>query len=162
MRCWPRIASRITVERMAWEEDDCPVLISACLLGVACRYDGASKPHDRLLALAARRPVVPLCPEQLGGLPTPRARHELRGGRVLCEEGTDATAAFERGAAQAVHLARLIGCRAAILKAHSPSCGAGLIYDGTFSNRLVPGDGVLAQALRKLGMQIYTEEELWP
>jgi uncharacterized protein YbbK (DUF523 family) len=138
----------------AVRDEDGPFLVSACLLGVACRYDGESKADPRVLALASGAALVPVCPEQLGGLPTPRPRHELRNGRVISEHGIDATAVFERGAAQAVHLAQLTGCRRAILKARSPSCGAGEVYDGTFSGRVVAGDGVLARALREAGLHV--------
>lgn len=136
-----------------------PILVSACLLGVCCRYDGGSKPDAAVLELAKRRVLVPVCPEQLGGLPTPRPRHERRGGRVVSEHGRDGTEAFERGAEEALRIARLTGCRRAILKARSPSCGAGEIYDGSFGGALVPGDGVLAAKLKREGMEVRTEDE---
>lgn len=137
-----------------------PVLVSACLLGVRCRFDGGTKPDPRVLALAERCGIVPVCPEQLGGLSTPRERHERVGLRVLSETGNDATEAFERGADEAIRLAQLAGARHAVLKARSPSCGVGQIYDGTFQGRVVPGDGVLAERLRALGFALETEEDV--
>lgn len=137
-----------------------PILVSACLLGVSCRYDGGSKPADEVLALAERFILVPVCPEQLGGLPTPRPRHERVGRGIVSEHGQDGTAAFERGAEEALRIARITGCRRAILKARSPSCGAGEIYDGTFSGVIVRGDGVLAERLKQAGIEVGTEAEL--
>jgi uncharacterized protein YbbK (DUF523 family) len=137
-----------------------PVLVSACLLGVRCRFDGGTKPDARVLALAERRGVLPICPEQLGGLPTPRVRHERVGMRVVSETGADATEAFERGAIEAIRLAEIVGARRAVLKARSPSCGVGQIYDGTFQGRVMPGDGVLAERLRAMGFELGTEDDV--
>ena len=111
------------------------VLVSACLLGVACRYDGASKglPDSVLRELMARHTLVPACPEQLGGLPTPRAPSERLGSRVVARTGADVTDAYTRGAQQTLALAQRFGCTAALLKQRSPSCGKGEIYDGTFT-----------------------------
>ena len=136
------------------------LLISACLLGVCCRYDGESKPIMPIVALMERYHLVPICPEQLGGLPTPREPAELRGRAVVTNSGADVTAAFCRGAEQALHLARLFGCTAAVLKERSPSCGSGEIYDGSFSGRLTPGDGVTAALLRQNGIAVYGESEI--
>ncbi len=136
------------------------ILCSACLLGLRCRYNGESKPSSKVLALLQRHELVPVCPEQLGGLPTPRPPCE-RGadGRVRTKDGEDRTAAFERGAEEALTLLRLTGCRAAILKSKSPSCGKGLIYDGSFTGRLIEGSGVLAEKLLHENIRIYTEED---
>ena len=136
------------------------ILISACLLGAQCRYDGESKPLMQTVALMERYHLIPICPEQLGGLPTPRDPSERLGGAVVTKQGADVTAQFSRGAAQALHLARLFGCKIAVLKARSPSCGSGTIYDGSFSGRLTPGDGVTAALLRENGITVYSEEDL--
>ena len=101
------------------------ILISACLLGCACRYDGKSKPHPLAQALARRGLVVPVCPEQLGGLPTPRAPSEQQNDRVVSANGTDVTTQYRRGAEEALRLAALYGCTTAVLKERSPSCGSG-------------------------------------
>lgn len=139
--------------------DRTPILVSACLLGCPCRYDGAGKADARLLALAKKRRLVPVCPEQLGGLSTPRPSAERVGERVITREGEDVTAAFFRGAEQTLQIARQFGCKTAILKARSPSCGSGQIYDGTFSGTLVPGSGVTAALLRQNGIAVRTEED---
>lgn len=136
------------------------ILISACLLGVCCRYDGESKPIMQTVALMERYHLIPVCPEQLGGLPTPREPSERQDGAVRTKSGADVTAQYLRGAEQALHLARLYGCRAAVLKERSPSCGSGEIYDGTFSGRLTPGDGVTAALLKENGIAVYGESEI--
>ncbi len=137
-----------------------PFLVSACLVGVRCRYDGQSKPDARVLELMQQGRVIPVCPEQLGGLPTPRVSAERRGDGVITKDGRDVTEEFRRGAEEAVRVARLAGCRKAILKARSPSCGSGKIYDGTFSGTQVDGDGVCAALCKANGIQVVTEEEL--
>lgn len=137
-----------------------PVLVSACLAGVPCRYDGSAFPCPAVVLLVEQGRAVPVCPEQLGGLPTPRAPMELRNGRVMAKSGADCTDAFSSGARQGLDLARLHGCVRAILKSRSPSCGSGLVYDGTFSGCLVPGDGVFAALLKEHGIVVTTEVEI--
>ena len=136
------------------------LLVSACLLGIECRYDGKGQALDGLQRLMERFELIPICPEQLGGLPTPRTPSERRDGRVVTAKGEDVTDAFQRGASQACHLARLTGARLALLKARSPSCGSGMIYDGSFSGRTVPGNGVAAQALWNMGVHVFNEGEV--
>ena len=136
------------------------ILISACLLGCACRYDGRSKPHPLAQELARRGLAVPVCPEQLGGLPTPRAPSEQRDGRVVSADGADVTAQYRRGAEEALRLAKLYGCTAAVLKERSSSCGSGTIYDGTFSGTLTDGWGVAAALLREHGIRVIGESKL--
>ena len=136
------------------------ILVSACLLGCACRYDGQSKPHPLAMELARQGRVVPGCPEQLRGLTTPRLPSERRGEQVVMRDGRDVTAEYRRGAEEALRLAELYGCRAAVLKERSPSCGCGRIYDGTFTGTLRPGDGVTAEMLKANGMQVYGESEI--
>lgn len=135
------------------------VLVSLCLLGAACRYDGRDNGID-LAGLMGRAELIPICPEQLGGLPTPRASAERRGDDVVTREGGDVTAAFERGAAQVALLARRFGARYALLKARSPSCGVHEIYDGSFTGRRVPGMGVAAARLQAMGIGLYDEHHL--
>ena len=134
------------------------LLISACLLGCACRYDGGSKPCPAALRLAEDHELIPVCPEQLGGLPTPRVPSEIRGSQVVTREGRDVTAAYEKGAEEAARLYQLLQCDLAILKARSPSCGCGQVYDGSFSGTLVSGDGITARALKRKDAVIRTEE----
>ena len=135
------------------------VLISLCLMGIECRYDGGSNAIDpgRLGALCQ---LIPVCPEQLGGLPTPRTPSERLNGRVVTRDGADVTAAFERGADQACRLADIFGARLALLKARSPSCGSGEIYDGSFTGVRVPGDGVTARRLKDMGIRVYDEDHI--
>ena len=136
------------------------LLISACLLGCACRYDGGSKPRPDAVALAARHQLVPVCPEQLGGLPTPRPPAERVGDRVLTKAGGDVTDNYRRGAEQALLLCQLNGCQAAVLKEKSPSCGCGAVYDGTFTGTLAAGDGVTAETLKAAGIPVYGESRI--
>ena len=135
------------------------LLVSTCLLGVCCRYDGASKPHPLAAALAGRHTLVPVCPEQLGGLPTPRPPAERRGGKVVTQNG-DVTEQYRRGAEETLKLCKLFGCEAAVLKERSPSCGHGQVCDGTFSGTLTAGDGVTASLLEAHGIPVYGESQI--
>ena len=148
------------VHRIAHRNVPSPVVVSACLLGVCCRFDGTSKPSDAVIEFVRNRYVIPVCSEQLGGLPTPRHRHEIVQGRVISEHGHDATDAFERGAREVLRIVELFSVRVMILKARSPSCGRGGVYDGTFSGRVVSGDGVLAALCVRSGCDVFTEEQL--
>ena len=136
------------------------ILISACLLGVRCRYDGGSKPQEPILRLMEKYTLIPVCPEQLGGLPTPRAPSERQGDRVVSREGADVTAEYLRGAEEALRLMDFFHAEGAVLKERSPSCGKGLIYDGSFSGVLTEGDGVFAQKLRERGVPVYGESDI--
>lgn len=136
------------------------LLVSACLLGVHCRYDGESNRLPALEALLEQHDCVPVCPEILGGLPTPRPPAECRGRSVLTQEGANVTDAFLRGAAETLHLAALYRCEAALLKERSPSCGCGHIYDGSFSKTLTRRDGVTAHLLKAKGLRVYGESQL--
>lgn len=136
------------------------ILISACLLGVPCRYDGGEKGCAAVLRLADRHEVFPVCPEQLGGLPTPRTPCERVGDRVLTQGGQDRTREYARGALAAARLFDVLSCDCALLKERSPMCGCGQVYDGTFSGRLTQGDGVLAQRLREMDKTVCTESNM--
>lgn len=135
------------------------ILVSACLLGTPCRYDGQSRPHDGVLALMEKHTLIPVCGEVMGGLPTPRTPAERRGDTVVNRDGADVTAQYRRGAEEVLRLARLYGARAAILKERSPSCGSGQIYDGTFTGTLTEGWGVTAELLRRNGIAVYGESD---
>lgn len=136
------------------------ILISACLLGVRCRYDGAGKAYPGIEQLAQRHTLVPVCPEQLGGLPTPRPPAERQGERVTAKTGVDVTEQYRKGAEEALRLCRLFGCEAAVLKERSPSCGRGAVYDGTFSGTLTAGDGVTAELLTAHGVAVFGESQM--
>lgn len=135
-------------------------VVSACLAGVACRYDGGGAPHPLVMELARANEALPVCPEVLGGLGVPRPPCELVNGRALTSDGRDCDGAYRKGASEALRLARAAGCTHAVLKARSPSCGAGCVYDGTFTHTRVAGDGVFASLLREAGFTLMTEEEL--
>lgn len=129
------------------------LLVSACLLGENCKYSGGNNYNPAVEALKERFELIPVCPEQLGGLPTPRVPSERVGDRVLNREGADVTDAFRLGAEKTLEIALAHGVRRAVLQERSPSCGCGMVYDGTFSGKLVPGQGVTAELLRKNGIQ---------
>lgn len=134
------------------------LLVSACLLGVNCRYCGDGKVSADVLALRQNCGLIPVCPEQLGGLPTPRPPVEISGGRAMDCGGNDRTEAFRRGAEEALKIAKLFGCRCAVLKDKSPSCGFGRIYDGTFTGTLTDGNGFTADLLSRAGIRILNEK----
>ena len=136
------------------------ILVSRCLLGERCRYDGKSNGCDAVLRLCRRYRIIPICPECDGGLPVPRTPSERRGDRVLMQDGRDVTDAFLRGAKQALALAREHQAVFAVLKAKSPSCGKGEIYDGTFTHTLTRGDGMTAELLMQSGYRVLTEKEI--
>ncbi|MEG0013042.1 MAG: DUF523 domain-containing protein [Cellulosilyticaceae bacterium] len=140
-------------------------LVSACLAGFECRYDGKSNTNDKVVELINKGRAIPICPEQLGGLCTPRAaceivrQHTLEK-RVINNCGEDKTYEFELGIKRSVNIAKILKIKKAILKAKSPSCGCGEIYDGTFTGKLIVGNGLLVDALLKEGIQVITEKEL--
>lgn len=136
------------------------ILVSSCLLGNPCRYDGGRKPSLAVIALEKQFRLIPVCPEAAGGLAIPHPPSEQVGGRVISRDGRDVTAAFMLGAKKTLETARRYRCRYAVLKERSPSCGKGSIYDGTFSGRLIPGDGVTAALLMQSGIQVFGESEL--
>lgn len=135
------------------------VLVSACLMGFRCRYDGGAQRLDCLDALRERHVLVPVCPEVMGGLPTPREPSEIRSGRVVTRDGRDVTEAFARGAREAEKIALACGCRCALLKERSPSCGLGRVYDGTFTGTLTRGDGLCARLLSQRGLRVLGESQ---
>lgn len=135
-------------------------LCSACLLGVNCRYDGRNKRNEKVMELSKREKLVPVCPEELGGLGTPRETSERRGRKVFTKSGKDVTENFLRGANAALDIARKNGIKDAIMKQKSPSCGCGQIYDGTFSGKLTEGDGVTTELLKANGIKVITGEDL--
>lgn len=146
------------------------VIVSACLAGIRCRYDGKSSLNTAVVELMEKGEAIPVCPEQLGGCATPRPAVEISGGtgadvldgraEVKTKNGEDRTKELIFGAEEVLRIARLTGAEKAILKARSPSCGCGKIYDGTFSGRLIEGNGVTAELLLRNAIQVMTEDEL--
>ena len=135
------------------------ILVSACLAGVECRYNGTASLCPGIVELVSSGKAIAVCPEVLGGLAVPRLPAEIVEFRVRTTQGQDVTDAYQAGAATALRIAVENGCKSAVLKARSPSCGSGRIYDGSFSGRLVDGDGLLADLLKQAGITVYTEEE---
>ena len=127
---------------------------------MACRYDGKAKPNAEVLDLAKKEILIPVCPEQLGGLSTPREAAQRVGSHVITQSGKDITKEFRKGAEAVLYIARLVNVREAILKQKSPSCGCGKIYDGTFSGNIIEGDGLTTEFLKREGIKVISEEEL--
>ncbi len=138
------------------------ILVSSCLMGKPCRYDGGSKPCRKVIELSQRADIelIELCPEQLGGLPTPRTPSEIVGNKVISKDGSDVTKFFERGAKEALSVAKENSCKYAILKSLSPSCSPCGVYDGSFSGKVVDGMGVTAKLLKENGIDVVSEKEI--
>ena len=140
------------------------VVISACLLGVRCRYDGGDSRNETAIKQAEQSELIPVCPEESGGLPTPRPPAEIVGGdggdvldgkaKVMTADGADVTEAYLKGAHHALRVAQSNAATHVVLKARSPSCGCGNIYDGTFSGTLTSGDGVTTALLKRHGITV--------
>lgn len=140
-------------------------LVSSCLVGINCRYNGGNSEHKAIVGLVNQGKAIPVCPEQLAGLSTPRSSCEIviyENGdiKVISEDGQDFTKQFIEGAKKTLAIAKAIGIKKAILKSKSPSCGCGLIYDGTFSGNLIEGNGLVAELLIKNNVEVYTENDL--
>lgn len=135
------------------------IMVSACLLGCCCRYDGKTKADKKVLALNECHTLIPVCPEQLGGLCTPRLPAEIQEGKVIRRDGADVTREYTKGAQEALQLYSLLRCDLAILKARSPSCGKGSIYDGSFTGTLTKGNGITAALFQEKSIRVLTEEE---
>ena len=135
-------------------------IVSACLAGINCRFDGKNSANEKVMRLVKGGKAIPVCPEQLGGLSTPRENSEIRNGRVFTASGKDVTGAMQKGAEETLRIARIVGAKEAVLKGRSPSCGKGQIYDGSFSKKLVDGNGIAAELLMRNGLKVLTEEEL--
>lgn len=133
------------------------ILVSACLLGLKCRYDGKEVSNLEVLKIKEKYSLIPVCPEQLGGLSTPRPPAEIKNARVINNKNKDVTEEYNRGAEEALKLAKIFDCKYAILKERSPSCGYGQIYDGTFSGKLIPGKGITAELLIKNGIKVIAD-----
>lgn len=138
------------------------ILVSACLAGVNCRMDGGNKLVPEIKELVEAGRAIPVCPEVLGGLPTPRQPSERRGESVCARTGEDVTAAFVRGAERALEICMKNGCTAAVMKSKSPSCGYRVIHNGRFDGGLTEGNGVFTQMLLDAGIPVVTEQDELP
>lgn len=135
------------------------ILISACLAGNNCKYNGGSNMVPGIKKMFEEGKCVAVCPEQLGGLSTPRPSAEIQGRWVITTEDVDVTKEYETGAAEALKQALRAGCQEAVLKAYSPACGCGKVYDGTFTHTKVNGNGIFAELCIKNGLHCITDEE---
>ncbi len=134
------------------------IIVSACLAGVECRYNGSSYAVPQIIEMVIQGRAIPICPEILAGLPTPRPPVEQYEGKIISLNGDDQTALYRAGAKMGLEIAVVSGCLKAILKSKSPTCGAGWIYDGTFSGNLISGDGIFAKMLKEKGIEVCTED----
>ena len=151
--------------------DTLNILVSSCLLGINSKYSGGTNINDRVMELLKKKgyTLIPVCPEQLGGLATPREPAEIQNGtasdvlkgdaKVANKIDEDVTEQFVKGAIETLRIAKLYNCSAAILKSKSPTCGYGIIYDGSFSGRLIEGNGVTAQLLSDNGIKVMGEDD---
>lgn len=150
-------------------ENDKQIVVSACLAGIKCNYRGEAKPNSEIVRLVKEGKAIYVCPEQIGGLPTPREEAEIEegktakdvlegNGRVLTKSGEDVTEQFVKGAQQTLEVCERLGIKTAILKARSPSCGSEQIYDGTFSGNRISGSGITAELLKQNGVNVLDEE----
>lgn len=130
------------------------ILVSACLLGLNCKYDGGNNHSDEIDNFLKNYDVIPICPEIMGGLPTPRVASERLGNKVISKDGRDVTKEFIKGAEECLFLAKKYNIKKALLKLKSPSCGNGKIYDGTFSHTIIDGNGITAELLKNNGIEI--------
>lgn len=136
------------------------ILVSACLLGINCRYNGERVMAPGMEKLMKTHTLIPVCPEQLGGLATPRQPSEIRGGMVYTKDGGDVTENYVLGAQETARIAAMYGCEYAVLKERSPSCGHGIIHDGSFQGGLISGSGIAAELLSKNGVKVLGESRI--
>lgn len=145
------------------------ILVSACLLGVNCKYNGGNNKHEKVIEFLKDKEFIMVCPEELGGLETPRIPCEIVGsakdvlnnkGKIINKNGGNTTENFLKGAYESLKIVRSKNIKTAILKAKSPSCGSGLVYDGTFNKKLILGNGITAQILKDNGIEVITENDI--
>lgn len=136
------------------------IIVSACLIGENCKYDGGNNLNKKVARLSEDNELIPVCPEVLGGLTTPRIPCEIVDGKVIDRNGTSRDSEFRSGAQKALEIAVNEGADCAILQSRSPSCGIGTIYDGSFTGKLIPGDGVFADLLKKHGIRVIDVKDI--
>lgn len=136
------------------------ILVSACLLGLNCKYDGENNRNEKVLEYIKDKEVIPVCPEIFGGLQTPRIPSEIVGDKVLNREKIDVTKEYQKGAEETLYLAKLFNVKKALLKESSPSCGSNTIYDGTFTGNKINGIGITAKLLKENGIEVISENEV--
>lgn len=135
------------------------ILVSACLVGINCKYNGGNNYNEKIFNLVKEGKAIPVCPEQLGGLKTPRPASEVKGEKVINKENDDVTYEYTKGAEEVLELAKKLNIKKAILQSRSPSCGCGKIYNGNFDKTLVNGNGITAELLLKNGIEVISSDE---
>lgn len=136
------------------------ILVSACLAGINCKYNGKNNENKKIIELIKNKDVILVCPEQLGGLKTPRTPAERQGNKVINKDNIDVTKEYQKGAEEVLELANKLNIKKAILKSKSPSCGKGKIYDGTFSDNLIDGNGITTELLEKHGIKVISSDDI--
>jgi uncharacterized protein YbbK (DUF523 family) len=136
------------------------ILVSACLLGINCKYSGGNNYNEKVLEYIKDKEVIPICPEIYGGLPTPRQASEIINNKVISKNGIDVTNEYQKGAEETLKIAKLLNVKKAILKAKSPSCGSNQIYDGTFTHKKIKGQGVTTELLKEKGIKVISEKDI--
>lgn len=136
------------------------ILVSACLLGINCKYNGKNNKNNKVIEYIKDKYVIPICPEDFGGLSTPRIPSEINNNKVINKDGINVTDNFNNGAYKVLEIAKSLNIKKAILKQKSPSCGCGKIYDGTFKNNIINGDGITTKLLKENNIEVITEEDL--
>lgn len=134
------------------------ILVSACLLGIDCKYSGDNNLNKDLIEFLKDKTYIPICPEQLGGLETPRKPAEIKKDKVMTNEGKDVTENFIKGAEESLKISKIFNAEIAILKERSPSCGSNIIYNGSFKGEKIKGKGITAKLLEENGIKVYSEE----
>ena len=136
------------------------ILVSACLLGHNCKYNGKNNKNEKVLEYTKDKYVIPVCPEVFGNLSIPRLPSEIIGNKVVNKRGKDVTNNFIDGANKTLEIAKKLNVKRALLKQKSPSCGCGKIYDGNFTNTIINGDGITTRILKENNIEVITEEDL--
>lgn len=135
------------------------ILVSACLCGINCKYNGSNNYDEKIFNLVKEGIAIPICPEQLGGLSTPRVPSEIKNNRVINKDGVDVTDNFKKGALEVLELCKKLNINKVILKSKSPSCGKGKIYSGDFDGKLVDGNGILTDMLLKNNIEVINSDD---
>lgn len=136
------------------------IVVSGCLAGINCNYKGGNKEHKKVVELVKDGKAIVVCPEQLGGLTTPRKPAEIKNGRVITNDDEDVTEAFIKGANEVLSICKKYNCKKAILKSKSPSCGCGIAYDGNFNGTLIEGDGITTKLLKKNEIEVISSDDI--